>query len=158
LSTDGTQLFAGLDGAGAVRQVNLTTGAAGVQFSLGGGPGVYDPPYASVSLAAGPCQPTSVAVYGTNGVVTIFDSGVARAKTSSGLETYFVQNRGALTFGSDASTLYVAAEAIGSYLYKLTIDSTGRPPLRKWVLARTAVAATPCNMTKACFTSRTALP
>jgi len=125
LSTDGTQLFVGLNGAAAVRQVDLTTGKAGVQFSLGGGPGVYNPPYTAVSLAAVPGQPNSVAVYATNGVVTIFDSGVARPKTSSGLETYFVQNVGSLAFGSSASTLYVTSEAIGSYLYKLTIDSTG---------------------------------
>ncbi len=125
LSSDGTQLFAGLDGAGAVRQVDLKAGKAGVQFALGGGPGVYNPPYTAVSLAAVPGEPNSVAVYATNGVVTIFDSGVARAKTSSGLETYFVQNVGSLAFGSSASTLYVTSEAIGSYLYKLTIDSTG---------------------------------
>ncbi len=125
LSTDGTQLFVGLDGAAAVRQVDLTAGKAGVQFSLGGGPGVYNPPYTAVSLAALPGQPNSVAVYGTNGVVTIFDAGVARAKTSSGLQTYFVQNIGSLAFGGSASTLYVTSEAIGSYLYKLTIDATG---------------------------------
>jgi trimeric autotransporter adhesin len=37
ISDDGTQLFVGLDGAGAVRQVNLSTAQAGQQFSLGGG-------------------------------------------------------------------------------------------------------------------------
>src|SRR5579884_505110 len=41
LSDDGTQLFVGLDGAGAVRQVNLTTATAGVQFSLGGRRVIY---------------------------------------------------------------------------------------------------------------------
>jgi trimeric autotransporter adhesin len=125
LSTDGTQAFIGLDGAGAVRQVNLTTMTAGVQFGLGGGTGVYNPPYTASSLAAVPSQPNSVAIYGTNGVVTIFDSGVARAKTSSGLNTYFSSNYGGLSFGSSASTLYVSSEAIGSYIYALTVDSTG---------------------------------
>jgi trimeric autotransporter adhesin len=125
LSDDGTQLFVGLNGAGAVRQVNLTNATASEQFSLGGGPGVYNPPYTAVSLAAVPGQPNSVAVYGTNGVVTIFDSGVARPNTSSGLETYFNQNLGALAFGSSASTLYIASNAISGYLYKLTIDATG---------------------------------
>lgn len=125
LSTDGTQLFVGLNGAGAVRQVNLTTGTAGVQFSLGGGPGVYNPPYTAVGLAAVPGQPNSVAVYGTNGVLTIFDSGVARPKASSGLQTYFVSNTGGLAFGDSASTLYVMSNAVGGYLYKLTVDATG---------------------------------
>ena len=125
LSTDGTQLFVGLDGAGSVRRVDLTTDTAAEQFSLGGGPGLYNPPYTAVSVAVVPGQPNSVAVYGTNGVVTIFDSGVARPNTSSGLETYFDQNVGALAFGSSASTLYVTSNAIGGYLYKLTIDATG---------------------------------
>jgi uncharacterized repeat protein (TIGR01451 family) len=125
LSTDGTQLFVGLDGAGAVRQVDLTHDTAGVQFSLGGGPGVYNPPYTAVGLAAVPGARNSVAVYATNGVVTIFDSGVARTNTSSGLQTYFVSNVGGLTFGISASTLYVMSNAIGGYLYQLTVDSTG---------------------------------
>lgn len=125
LSTDGTQLFVGLNGAGAVRQVNLTTGTAGTQFSLGGGPGVYNAPYVAQALAALPGQPNSVAVYSNNGVVTIFDSGVARAKTSSGLSIYFNQNYGSLSFGSSASTLYLNSQSTTSNLYSLAIDSTG---------------------------------
>ena len=125
LSSDGTQLFVGLNGAGAVRQVNLTTATAGTQFSLGGGPGVYNPPYTAQGLAVLPGQPNSVAVYGSNGVVTIFDSGVARAKTSTGLSVYFVQNSGSLSFGSSASTLYLNSQSTSANLYALTIDATG---------------------------------
>jgi uncharacterized repeat protein (TIGR01451 family) len=125
LSSDGTQLFVGLDGAGAVRQVDLTKNTAGVQFPLGGGPGLYNPPYTAVGLATVPGAPDSVAVYATNGVVTIFDSGVARAKTSSGLSTYFDSNVGGLAFGSSASTLYVMSNAVGNYLYQLAVDPTG---------------------------------
>jgi hypothetical protein len=125
LSSDGTQLFVGLNGAGAVRQVNLTTATAGMQFALGGGPGVYNPPYLAEGMAVLPGQANSVAVYGGNGVVTIFDSGVARAKTSSGLGIYFNQNQGGLSFGSSASTLYLDASTVGTQLYSLTIDATG---------------------------------
>ena len=125
LSTDGTQAFVGLNGAGAVRQVNLTTGVAGVQFSLGGTQGVYNPPYTASALAALPGQPNSVAVYGSNGVVTIFDAGVARAKTSSGLQTYFNSNVGAMAFGASAATLYLDSYSAGNYVYQLTVDSTG---------------------------------
>ncbi len=125
LSTDDTQLFVGLDGAGAVRQVNLTTGTAGTQTSLGGGPGVYNPPYTALGLAAVPGLPNSFAVYGTDGVVKIFDSGVERPNNSSGLQTYFDSNVGSLAFGSSASTLYVMSNAIGGYLYQLTVDATG---------------------------------
>ena len=125
LSTDGTQLFVGLNGAGAVRQVDLTTATAGQQFSLGGGSGIYNPPYNAVSLAAVPGQPNSVAVYANSGVVTIYDAGVARTNTSSGLSTYFNQNIGAIAFGSSAGTLYAMSNAIGGSLYQLTVDSTG---------------------------------
>ena len=125
LSSDGTQLFVGLNGAGAVRQVNMTTGTAGIQFSLGGGPGIYNPPYNAQGLAVLPGQPNSVAVYGNNGVVTIFDSGVARAKTSTGLSIYFNQNSGSLSFGSSASTLYLNSQSTSANLYALTIDATG---------------------------------
>ncbi len=38
ISDDGTQAFVGLDDAGSVRQVNLQTGVAGVQFALGAVP------------------------------------------------------------------------------------------------------------------------
>lgn len=125
LSTDGTQAFVGLDGAGAVRQIDLTTSTAGVQFGLGGGPGVYNAPYIASGLAAVPGQPNSVAVYASNGVVTIYDAGVARPKTSSGLSTYFNSNSGGLGFGSSASTLYLSAQTYSSFVYALTVDNTG---------------------------------
>lgn len=120
LSTDGTQLFVGVDGAAAVAQVDLTKGAVVNQFSLGGGPGIYNPPYTASYLAAVPGLPNSVAVasqgsfLGGTGV-TIYDSGVARANSSSGV------GEGPLSFGSSASTLYMA----GSGIEQLTIDSTG---------------------------------
>lgn len=125
ISDDGSQLFVGLDGAGAVRQVNLTTRQAGQQFSLGGGPGVYNPPFTAAALAVLPGEPNSVAVFSSDGIVTIYDSGVARPKDSSGLiNTYFDQNYGALTFGATASTLYVSAAPFQG-VEKFTVDSTG---------------------------------
>jgi hypothetical protein len=123
LSSDGTQLFVGLDGAAAVAQVNLTTGQIVNQFSLGGGPGVYNPPYTATALAAVPGEPNSVAVaangsYLGGSGVTIYDSGIARAKTSSSLAS----GNGPITFGSSASTLYIAGS---SSVYMATVDSTG---------------------------------
>jgi len=118
LSDDGTQLFVGLDGAGAVRRVDLTSGTAAEQFSLGGGPGVYNPPYTAVGLAVLPGQPTSVAVVSSYGIITIYDSGVARPQTSTGLN---IGPGPGLAFGSSAYTLY----ASGNYLFKLTVDATG---------------------------------
>ena len=86
LSTDGTQLFVGIDGAGAVAQVNLAQGKVVNQFGIGGGPGVYNPPYTAAALAAVPGLPNSVAVATVGDIsgagVTIFDSGVARTGSS----------------------------------------------------------------------------
>jgi sugar lactone lactonase YvrE len=123
LSTDGTQLFVGLDGAGAVVQVNLTTGLLVKQFWLGGGPGVYNPPLTATYMAGVPGSPNSVAVstgssiYSAPGV-TIYDSGVARSRTSSTAG----YTGGPIAFGPSSATLYVLSS---SGLAALNVDSTG---------------------------------
>jgi hypothetical protein len=121
LSTDGTQLFVGLDGAASVAQVNLTTGTVVNQFFLGGGQGIYNTPSTASFLAAVPGSPNSVAVATTGGLgngaaVSIFDSGVARPNTST------TAGEGPLSFGSSSSTLYLAN---GSTIEQLTVGSTG---------------------------------
>ena len=131
ISTDGTQLFVGLDGAGAVAQVDLTQGKVVNQFSLGGGAGVYDPPYTALYLAAVPGLPNSVAVavagsFTGGAGVTIYDSGVARTNSSSGV------SYGPLSFGTSASTLYMA----GPSIEQLTVNATG-------ISAATALTSSP---------------
>jgi hypothetical protein len=119
LSTDGTQLFVGIDGAGAVAQINLSQGKVVNQFGIGGGPGIYNPPYTAAYLAAVPGLPNSVAVatlgYISGSGVTIFDSGVARSGSSVSV------GEGPLSFGSSASTLYLGS----NYVDTLTVGSTG---------------------------------
>ncbi len=125
LSSDGTQLFVGLDGSGAVAQLNLTTGQVAKQFSLGGGSGVYNPPYTATALAAVPGEMNSVAVQSTSGIISIYDAGVARANNSSGLtETYFDDNYGSMSFGASASILY-ANNAPFQGVQAFTVGSTG---------------------------------
>jgi trimeric autotransporter adhesin len=125
ISDDGTQMFVGLDGAGAVRQVNLTTGQPGNQFLLGGSNGVYVPPFTAAALAVLPGEPNSAAVLDISGLVRIFDSGIARPDTSSGLlNTYFDQNNGVLDFGPSAATLYAELQPFGG-LEDMTIGSAG---------------------------------
>jgi trimeric autotransporter adhesin len=125
ISTDGSQIFVGLDGAAAVAQVDLSKGKVVNQFSLGGGEGVYNPPYTAEYLAAVPGLPNSVAVavagsFSGGAGVTIFDSGVARAKSSSGV------SYGPLSFGSPASTLYMANSSNSqSAIEQLSVDATG---------------------------------
>ncbi len=119
LSTDGTQLFVGIDGAGAIAQINLAQGKVVNQFTLGGGPGIYNPPYTAASLAAVPGLPNSVAVATSGEIsgngVTIYDSGVARTSSSVNV------GNGPLSFGSSASTLYLDS----GYVDALTLASTG---------------------------------
>lgn len=83
LSNDGTVIWVSLDGADAVREVNLSTQSAGLQFSLGGGTGVYNPPVKAQALAVLPGSPQTIAVskpiaYIYSSMVTIYDNGVAR--------------------------------------------------------------------------------
>jgi len=120
LSSDGKQLFVGLDGSAAVAQVDLTQGKVVNQFQLGGGNGVYNPPYIAQYIAAVPGSPNSVAVSTTQSIysgtgITIYDSGVARTHA-------YVNGTGPLAFGSSASVLYVCN---GSNIVKLTVDATG---------------------------------
>lgn len=121
LSTDGTQLFVGLDGAAAVAQVDLTKGAVVNQFSLGGGSGMYNSPYTAQYLATVPGSPNSVAVAAQGSFnggtgVTIYDSGVPRAKASSGVGS------GPLSFGSSSSILYMWNSGT---IEQLTVGSAG---------------------------------
>lgn len=115
LSTDGKQMFVGIDGAGAVAQVDLPSGSVVNQFSLGGAAGIYNPPYTAGFLAAVPGSPNSVAVSAGTGI-TIYDSGVPRPNSSTGV------GFGPIAFGSSSSILYLMN---GATIEQLTVDSTG---------------------------------
>ena len=122
LSTDGTQLFVGLDGAGAVAQVDLTQGKVVNQFSLGGGDREFTTRRTTaLYLAAVPGSPNSVAValagsFNGGAGVTIFDSGVARAKQLIGHWLRAAQLR--------IVRLHSLHGAVSS-IEQLTVDSTG---------------------------------
>jgi hypothetical protein len=118
LSTDGTQLFVALDGAEGVAQINLISGEVVNQFSVGN-----VSPYGNqkIYLAAVPGMPNSVAVASTPATgsqVVIYDSGVARANTSLSLNF----GEGPLSFGSSASTLYMAGSP---GVVSMTVGATG---------------------------------
>ena len=122
LSSDGTILWVGLNGAAAVREVNLTTNIPGTQFSLGGGGGVYNAPNVAAAIAVMPGNPNTVAVAYSNlgawweGGVAVFDSGVKRPQTSSTLLT-------GLAFSPSGNEIY--GVVIGSGYYVLSVDNTG---------------------------------
>lgn len=125
LSTDGTQLFVGVDGAASIAQINLATGKVVSQFYLGQPSSDYENPPTALYLAAVPGQPNSVAVVFDSlspevGAV-IYDSGVARAGTSF---TYDEEAFGPIAFGSSASTLYMAS-TYGFGVERFTVGPTG---------------------------------
>jgi uncharacterized repeat protein (TIGR01451 family) len=118
ISSDGTILWVGLDGAAAVRQVNLTTGTAGLQFSLGGNNGVYATPATAIALAALPGSPNSVVVstgggYGTP-QLAIYDSGVPRG---SAVTSYIYSDIYALQVNGTRSEVYAGGSAYDTYTY-----------------------------------------
>jgi hypothetical protein len=125
LASDNTTLWVGLDGAGAVRKVDLSTKTAGLQFGLGGVTGVYNSPNAAVSIAVMPGLPNTIAVApynsGTwwNGGVTVYDSGVARPTTFNNGGA--LMNVNAIAFSSSGNSIY----ALGNGYAVLTVDSTG---------------------------------
>jgi uncharacterized repeat protein (TIGR01451 family) len=125
VSSDGHTLWVGLDGAGAVRQVNLDTQTAGLQFGLGGITGVYNAPNTAASIAAMPGSSSTVAVAGQNsgiwwyGGVVIYDSGVPRANMYGNGGALMEVN--GIAFAPSGSALY----AIGNGYAVLTVDATG---------------------------------
>ena len=84
LTSDGRYLWVGLDGAHAVRKVDLVAGSAGLQFSIPPCTNcVNTPAWNALALAALPGQTDSVIVSGGSSqgaysMLGIFDSGVLR--------------------------------------------------------------------------------
>ncbi|HLM58548.1 MAG TPA: Calx-beta domain-containing protein [Pyrinomonadaceae bacterium] len=114
-SDDGQTMYVGLQGAAAVRRVDLQTSTPGLQFGLGADSysGAYFPDY----LAVMPGSPDTVAVSRTGGSYSgggtaIYDNGVQRPQ---------VAGSGFLQFGLTASRLYAG----GGPVQKLAVAATG---------------------------------
>src|SRR3569833_1273951 len=123
LSSDGNTMWVGIDGAAKVRKVDLVTMTAGLQFGLGGGPGVYTPPATAVDLAVMPGYSDTVAVssvssYSSPAGIRIFDSGVARTNgySSSSQPIVFDPSGTKLyTYDSGLVTMNIDATGVASY-------------------------------------------
>ena len=125
LSSDGTVIWVALNGAGAVRKVDLIAKTAGLQFSLGGGTGIYNPPSVAQALAVMPGSPNTVAVAASVGfayqsAVTIYDNGVARTNAENGAVQCCSGVTG-LAFDPTGTNLYEVGAGYGI----ATVDSTG---------------------------------
>jgi hypothetical protein len=82
ITSDGKYLWVGLDGAAAVRQVDLTANTAGLQFQIK----AFSAPYSTIealALAALPGSDNSVIVAASNTNPAIYDGGVLRGAISS---------------------------------------------------------------------------
>jgi hypothetical protein len=114
VTDDGKFLWVALDGAAAVRQVDLTTGTAGLQFGFGGNGGIYESPATVTAMIALPGSDNSVVV-STNGEYTpaigIYDNGVFRGTPSA---TYNY-NSGYTALQSDGSRSEIYAAESNTY-------------------------------------------
>jgi uncharacterized repeat protein (TIGR01451 family) len=125
LSSDGSTIWVALNGAAAVREVNLNTHTAGLQFSLGGGTGIYDSPKTAQALAVLPGHPDTVAIaiptsFTYSSVVTIYDAGVARANAQNANLPCCSGILG-MVFDATGTRLYEAGSGYGF----ATVDNTG---------------------------------
>ena len=84
ISSDGTTAWVGLDGASAIRQIDLVRGKAGAQFSLGDNTGTYNfPPFVhAIAMLPGSTSSFVASVTTNNGLyedtLAIYDNGVPR--------------------------------------------------------------------------------
>jgi hypothetical protein len=122
VTDDGKFLWVALDGAAAVRKVDLTTGTAGLQFGYGGNGGIYQAPGAVTALLALPGSDNSVVV-STNGnyatAIGIYDNGVFRGTPST---TYNYNSYQALQADGSRNEIYAANS--GTYVV-YTYSATG---------------------------------
>jgi len=123
-SPDQPIAYVGLDGANAVRPVDLTTLIPGAQFSLGSDR--FLGPYTAQQIAVMPGAANTVAVSlspggGGAGNVAIFDSGVMRGSINPSIPF-----ANAIAFGPTANQLYGYDNYDTSFgLSKYSIDTTG---------------------------------
>jgi hypothetical protein len=123
VTDDGKFLWVALDGAAAVRKVDLTTGTAGLQFGFAGNGGIYQPPATVTAMIALPGSDNSVVV-STNGAYTspigIYDNGVFRGTPSA---TYnFYSTYATLQADGSRNEIYAAA---GSTYAVYTYSASG---------------------------------
>jgi sugar lactone lactonase YvrE len=125
LADDGATLHVSLDGASAIRRFNISTMAAGPQFTWSNS---SQHPY---EMLAVPGSPNSVAT--SDGVaigngVAIYDDGVRRTNMSRG-NAYSI---GPIAFGASAATLYGSDNISSGYEFvNFGISASGVAPVVK---------------------------
>jgi hypothetical protein len=125
LADDGATLHVSVDGAGAIRRLNISTMVAGPQFTWSNS-GQH--PY---EMRVVPGSPNSIATSDGSAVangVAIYDDGVRRTNMSRG-GAYSI---GPMTFGADASRIYGCDNISSGYEFvKFAVSSSGVAPVIK---------------------------
>jgi hypothetical protein len=125
LSDDSQTIYVGLDGAAAVRRVDVASHTATTQFRLGSDQfsGI---PFTVGALAVMPGDPNAVAVARLNTTstpgagVAVYDNGVQRPN----IATNPSDNATYLAFGATAATLY-GSQQFGGGVKKMSVDAGG---------------------------------
>jgi hypothetical protein len=125
LSENGQYLYASLDGAAAVRRMDLVSQTAVLQFHLGSDP-FSGPNYVS-DIEVLPGNPSAVAVSlkyfsatAPNGAVAIYDDGVKRP-----VEVPRYSGANKIEFSSSASTLYGYDCDFGDRFRTMSVNAAG---------------------------------
>jgi DNA-binding beta-propeller fold protein YncE len=126
LSADGQFLYVALNGAAAVRRVDLPSFTAGLQFSLGSDP--FFGPYLAEDMEVLPGNPHAVAVSRMNTGVSPRHAGVAIYDDGVKLSTETVRHTGSnvITFGSLPGRLYGYNNETTEFGFRrMAVGSTG---------------------------------
>lgn len=126
LASDGSFLYAGINGSASVQRFTLPSLSADINLPLGAES--FDGPYYAYDIAAAPGSPETIAVSRGNfsrdppqgGGVVIFDGAVARAQTvgANGFDS--------IQWGATDTVLYVANNSnTGFDFYRVDVDSNG---------------------------------
>jgi len=135
VTDDGKYLWIGLDGASAVRRVDLTANKPDIQFSIAGNnTGWYANPATVQAIAALPGSDTAVVV-GTNGTgysgnsntIAIYDSGVLRGTAIQNFVPYALQVNGTTSevYAAANNTYAVYTYSSGGLTQKGTTATNG---------------------------------
>ena len=126
ISDDAQLIYVGIDGASAVRRVDLATQTAAQQFALGNSQ--FGGPLRANDIAVAPGQPTVVAVSRRNTCcspshegVAVFDNGVMRSQTTPGHTGANV-----IEFSASPTTLYGYNNETTEFGFrKMTVNASG---------------------------------
>ena len=122
LADDGQTMYVGLNGAAAVRKLDVSAQTAGIQFNLGSN---FNGPLMPDDIAVMPGHPGTVAVSKTGGFsnsgggVTLYDEGVPRAQS--------LTTSGPIEFAS-VTRLYAGSNPV----QKASVDQSGLTKLSEY--------------------------